>query len=104
MNAFTRGEQVAEQLEQDMPDLCAARRSAAAVTKHPYETPRFVTACNDAYHLAGLLKLMMLDAEGSNDWREPVLHLAYDIAEGLYEEMTEFNLEAVGPSEEEIAA
>lgn len=72
--------------------------------KHPYETPRFVTACNDAYHLAGLLKLMMLDGEISNDWRLPVLHLAYDIAERLSDELTEFNLEAVGPSEEEMAA
>lgn len=72
--------------------------------KHPYETPRFVTACNDAYHLAGLLKLMMLDGESANDWRLPVLHLAFDIAERLSEEMTELNLEAVGPSEEEMTA
>lgn len=72
--------------------------------KHPYETPRFVTACNDAYHLAGLLKLMLLDAEGSNDWRLPALSLASDIAKRLSDEMIEFNLEAVGPSEEEIAA
>ncbi len=72
--------------------------------KHPYETPRFVTACNDAYHLAGLLKLMMLDGEIANDWRLPVLSLAYDIAERLSGEMTELNLEAVGPSEEEMTA
>lgn len=72
--------------------------------KHPYETPRFVVACNDAYHLAGLLKLLLGDAEGFNDWRVPVLSLAYDISKRLSDEMTEFNLEAVGPSEEEMAA
>lgn len=79
-------------------------QSIPPTPKHPYETPRFVTACNDAYHLAGLLKLIMGEAEDHDDWRLPVLSLASDIAKRLSEEMIEFNLEACGPSEEEMAA
>lgn len=61
--------------------------------KHPYEAPHFVEACNDAYHLAGLLKLILGEAEDHNDWRLPVLHLAYDISNRLSEKMIDFNLE-----------